>query len=451
MADAPATVPAGALMFERPATQLLGWSDERPLTWGEVSARAAALARTLEPRGSEGAVLGCSRPFAFLTALLALWQLGREALIPANLQPDAIAMLATPGVAVLRDADIESVTPAGGELRLPRAADCRLALYTSGSAGAPKRVEKTLAQLEREIRNLHALWGGTLERTCVLATVPHYHIYGLLFRVLWPLRAGRPVAERTLGDPLELRACAEKRGPYVLVSTPAHLARFPDLLPLAEWRKPELIFSSGGPLDAAAAARYRAAFGRAPLEVFGSTETGGVAWRSREGSALEDAWTPFPGMELTLGGDGALVLDSPYLAERRYRMDDAAELLDDGRFLLRGRLDRVVKVEGKRLSLPQLEQLLARHEWVSAACAVALPGAQRLGVVVRPSAAGAAALECEGARAVREALRRHLARELDPTLLPRSFRFVEALPFDERGKLASAAIERLFAGGRDDA
>ncbi|MFN2644740.1 MAG: class I adenylate-forming enzyme family protein [Burkholderiales bacterium] len=438
-------------MFNLPASQRLGWSDDRSLTWGELSTRAAGLSRTLEQSAGQGAVLGCSRPFAFLTALLALWELGREALIPANLQPDAIAMLARPDVAVLGDADIEAASPAAGELRLPAAVDCRLALYTSGSTGAPKRVEKTLAQLEREIHNLHALWGTTLARACVLATVPHYHIYGLLFRVLWPLRAGRPVEETTLADPLQLRACAEKRGPYVLVSTPAHLARFPDLLPLSEWRPPELIFSSGGPLDAAAAARYRVAFGRAPVEVFGSTETGGVAWRSRDGSAREDAWTPFPGMELALGEDGALLLDSPYLAERRYRMDDAAEFLHDGRFLLRGRLDRVVKVEGKRLSLPQLEQLLARHEWVSAACAVALPGAQRLGVVVLPSAAGAAALEREGTRAVREALRRHVGRELDPTLLPRSFRFVDALPFDERGKLAAAAIERLFAGDRDDA
>jgi len=52
---------------------------------------------------------------------------------------------------------------------------------------------------------------------------------------------------------------------------------------------------------------------------------------------------------------------------------------------------------------------------------------------------------------VREALRQHLAGLLDPTLLPRSFRFVDALPYDERGKLAAAALERLFAGARDDA
>jgi acyl-coenzyme A synthetase/AMP-(fatty) acid ligase len=439
-------------MFDRPATQLVGWSLDRPVSWGELCGRAATLSRQLDASGAKAVVLACARPFPFLTALVAAWRGGREVLIPASLQPEAIAMLKGTAGVVLRDTDIDALsTPSSTLLNVPAAASCRLALYTSGSTGAPKRVEKTLAQLQREIENLQAVWGASLAESSVLATVPHYHIYGLLFRVLWPLAAGRPVEEITVSDPMQLRACAEKRGAYVLISTPAHLARFPDLLPLAEWRKPQRIFSSGGPLDATAAARYRAAFGQAPFEVFGSTETGGVAWRSRDGSPREDAWTPFPGIAVTLGIDGALTLDSPYLNERGYRMDDAAELLEDGRFLLRGRLDRVVKVEGKRLSLPQLEQLLARHEWISAACAVTLPGAQRLGVVIVPTVEGNAALQRDGARGVREVLRRHLARELDPTLLPRGFRFVDALPYDERGKLAAERIERLFAEPSDDA
>ncbi len=420
-------------MFDHPASQLLGWSADRPVTWGDLCRRAAAI--SLRQRD---AVIACAQPFNFLAALLAVWQRGGEALIPASLQPDAIAAA---GSYVLRDHDVAEAKRGQSNFSVTEG---RLALYTSGSTGTPKRIEKTLAQLKREVDNLHALWGTTLQRTCVLSTVPHYHIYGLLFRALWPLAAGRPADETTCADPMQLRALAQKRGPYVLVSTPAHLARFPDLLPLADWQRPAMIFSSGGPLDAQSAARYREAFGCAPFEVFGSTETGGVAWRSRDGSALEDAWTTFPGIGIALGHDGALRLDSPYLPERDWRMDDAAELLPDGRFLLRGRLDRVVKVEGKRLSLPQLEQLLASHEWVSAACAVALPGPQRVGVVVVPSAAGANALRNDGPRAVRDALRMHLAAALEPSVLPRSYRFVEALPYDERGKLKAVDIEQLF-------
>jgi acyl-coenzyme A synthetase/AMP-(fatty) acid ligase len=40
-------------------------------------------------------------------------------------------------------------------------------------------------------------------------------------------------------------------------------------------------------------------------------------------------------------------------------MDDGIELMPDGRFRLLGRLDRVVKIEEKRLSLPEMEARLA--------------------------------------------------------------------------------------------
>jgi acyl-coenzyme A synthetase/AMP-(fatty) acid ligase len=53
--------------------------------------------------------------------------------------------------------------------------------------------------------------------------------------------------------------------------------------------------------------------------------------------------------------------------------------------VLRGRLDRVVKIEGKRLSLPELEQRLQSHAWVAAAAAVPLPAPLRLGVGVVPT------------------------------------------------------------------
>ena len=406
--------------------------------------RVAGIAAALAARKSDAAVLACQRPSTFLAALLALWHLRREALVPASLQPEAVAALAASGAPVLRDEDLEKFPPEENPLHLPAAAECRLALYTSGSSGEPKRVDKTLAQLDREVANLHALWGSALASSCVLATVPHYHIYGLLFRLLWPLAAGRPAEDATAADPQELARLAERNGPYVLVSTPAHLARFPELLPLAEWPRPQAIFSSGAPLAAETAARYREAWGAAPLEIFGSTETGGVAWRQRDGAEGEDAWTPFPGIAVRLDRDGALLLDSPYLAERGWRMEDAASLLPRGRFLLRGRLDRVVKIEGKRLSLPELEQRLQAHAWVAAACAVPLPAPRRLGVVIVPSAAGAAALERDGRRAVREALRRHLSAALDPTLLPRRFRFVAELPLSERGKVALKALQELL-------
>ncbi|HRE16020.1 MAG TPA: hypothetical protein PLW86_03000, partial [Rhodocyclaceae bacterium] len=58
-----------------------------------------------------------------------------------------------------------------------------LELFTSGSSGEPKRISKRLIQLEAECRVLESFWGGHIGQAAVLATVPHHHIYGLLFRV----------------------------------------------------------------------------------------------------------------------------------------------------------------------------------------------------------------------------------------------------------------------------
>src|SRR5439155_6668991 len=104
---------------------------------GALRAQAAALSLPLH----KSAVLACSRLFYFLAGLLALWQRGGEALIPASLQPDAIAAA---GSYVLREHDVKrgqrnfSVTTASTEAI--DSFSCRLALYTAGSTGAPKRV-----------------------------------------------------------------------------------------------------------------------------------------------------------------------------------------------------------------------------------------------------------------------------------------------------------------------
>src|SRR6185503_9046762 len=100
----------------------------------------------------------------------------------------------------------------------------------------------------------------------------------------------------------------------------------------------------------------RRCLGEAPLEVYGSTETGGIAWRAQREGADGADWTPFPGMALETDRDGALRLRSPYLPDGEWlTLGDAAELLPGGRFRLKGRLDRVAKIEGKRVSLPELE------------------------------------------------------------------------------------------------
>jgi acyl-coenzyme A synthetase/AMP-(fatty) acid ligase len=205
-----------------------------------------------------------------------------------------------------------------------------------------------------------------------------------------------------------------------------------------------------------AAAEFHRQIGHAPTEVFGSTETGGIAWRRQEG---EDVWTTMPGINITSGEGSSSILRSPFLSatpnSEPWHMDDALELLPDGRFRLTGRLDRIVKIEEKRLSLPELETRLEEHPWAVSAAAVALIGRrQYIGAAIVLNADGRSHLALHGRRATTQILRRHLSMHFEAVLLPRRWRFPAQLPINERGKLTQAALAAMFCGdlevGRDE-
>lgn len=389
----------------------------RRVAWGEFRSAIAARQPASSPR--RRVLLDSTSPLEFAADLLAALANDHVAVIPPNFQPQTLATFAE----LTAPLDVPPQT---------------IELYTSGSSGEPKCVHKTLRQLEAECNVLEHCWGGLAAAATVIATTPHHHIYGLLFRVLWPLLAGRPFDNTTIAEPTALAERLRVAETATLVSSPAQLSRLHQLLDLAALpHKPLLTFSSGGPLGADTAALYQQAWGAAPIEVYGSTESGGIAWRRRD-QGLH--WAPLPQVQLANDTDGALLVRSPFLPdEAPLRMEDAVEFNADGTFVLRGRLDRIVKIEEKRLSLPEMEAWLSEHPEVGAAAVapLTLSGRTVVGAVV--------ALNSDADRNPMVAtLREHLRQRFDNVLLPRRWRFVDALPFNERGKLAQAEIARLL-------
>ncbi|MEX3635564.1 AMP-binding protein [Paraburkholderia sp. BR14320] len=413
-------------------------------------ARVAGLIELVQTHDSRRCALCIDDPFEFACALFALFACGKEPVIPANATPGYLADLADAYDFLLTDADLPpfvaetQVVTANTALPIdPRAP---LTLYTSGSSGAPKPIRKALAQFNAEVHTLEQQWGALLGDATMLASVPHHHIYGLLFRVLWPLAAGRAF-DRAIGtEPLQLQARIAQCGATAVVSTPAQLSRWPALPGFAALAPaPRAFFSSGGPLAADAAQAYAASYGAAPLEIYGSTETGGIAWRRQDQG---DAWQPVAGAEVRRDDDGALCVRSPHLDhDGWHRTGDRIAFDADGRFRLQGRLDRVLKLGGKRVSLPELEARLALHPYVAQAALVPLQGAtrERVGAVVALTEAGGATLRDEGRVALAKTLRRHLADYFDAVVLPRHWRFRVSLPFDARGKLPGSAVAAAFA------
>ncbi|MFL9994638.1 AMP-binding protein [Paraburkholderia sediminicola] len=415
-------------------------------------ARVSTLVTLMQAQAARRYALCIDDPFDFACALFALFACGKEPVIPANATPGYLADLADAYDAVLTDADLPPAVR-DVDADVTHALDAShtidpqapLTLYTSGSSGTPKPIRKTLAQFNAEVHTLEKQWGALVGDATMLASVPHHHIYGLLFRVLWPLAAGRAFDRAISIEPLHLQTQIEQCGATVVVSTPAQLSRWPALPGFAALKPaPRAFFSSGGPLAVEAAQEYAAAYGAAPLEIYGSTETGGIAWRRQDQT---EAWQPVAGIEVRRDEDGALNVRSPHLDHTGWhRTDDKIAFDADGRFRLQGRLDRVLKLDGKRVSLPELEARLALHPYVAQAAIVPLEGAsrERVGAVVALTEAGSEALRAEGRVPLAQTLRRHLAEYFDVVVLPRHWRFRLTLPFDSRGKLPVAAVAAAF-------
>jgi acyl-coenzyme A synthetase/AMP-(fatty) acid ligase len=114
---------------------------------------------------------------------------------------------------------------------------------------------------------------------------------------------------------------------------------------------------------------------------------------------------------------------------------DKIQLEGDGRFRLLGRIDRILKIEGKRVSLQRLERELCELTWIKEAAVVGLGGSRPyLGAVVQLSAAGAVEIERLGKFRFERKLRRELSSTEDLAVLPRRWRFVDFMPTDQLGK-----------------
>ncbi|EZP28686.1 acyl-CoA synthetase family protein [Pseudomonas sp. RIT288] len=418
----------------------------------QLREQALSVAAGLQARGVQRMAVHLEDAADLAIALLGAWRASVSVLLPADLQAQTrqrwsseVDLWLTDHSADVHLSDLLQPALPGAELDLDQ---CRLSLCTSGSSGEPKRIDKTLRQLANEVEALEQLWGADLGEAWIIGSVATQHIYGLLFRVLWPLCAGRPFVRRQLAFPEDLQRASREHSAFAWVGSPALLKRMGDNLDWPALSAVRRVFSSGGALPTEAAQSLQQRLQQWPTEILGSSETGGIAWR--QGASL---WQPFAGVELSQDRDGALLVASPYLpAGHVEHTADAARIAADGRFELLGRLDRIVKLEEKRISLPMLEQALVAHAWVAEArMGVVQENRAVLGALLVLSDAGLFALREQGRRSLTEALRKHLSQHCEALALPRRWRLVRQLPLNSQGKLPQADIEALLLAPRPKA
>ena len=415
--------------------------DGQTRSYARFAADVAGVAAAVQGSGSHRVAVVCDGSYAFCVGLFGALHAGADIVLPPNGQPGTLQSL-RPHFDLLADDAFVAHTQGAAVATWQALPTDRPALsfFTSGSTGTPKRITKTLGQLEREIATLQTLWGEN-SGAPVCSTVSHQHVYGLTFKLLWPLAAGRPFVDET--DAVWETLLARLTAGAEIVSSPAHLERLSGLLPLPAQCRPIRVFSAGAPLSFAAATASKGLFGRRPTEIFGSTETGAFASRVQRAGA--EPWRLLPGIEMRCDDNGRLSLRAPYVAGDWFETADLVEPTAEG-FHHRGRADRIVKIEGKRISLADVDQALGRLPEVTAAASVVLPETPpRLAAAVVLSADGRRRLAELGGFRFGRMLRDALADTQEAAGRPRAWRFVAALPSGPMGKRRDADMIALFS------
>jgi len=455
-------------------------SPERSATVGEVDAlaraAAAALAAGVPPPGSLIGLVAANGP-GFLASLLALRRAGLAALLLDGQTPTAEGLRIARSLGAAGVFSCSSGWPQGpGDWILTPSPDLTdrsdrsdpfdssiaVVKLTSGSTGAPRGIATPSEALLADDAALTASM-GIRPGDRLLTIIPMAHSYGLSSLVVPALVRGTPLvlpAASSLFDPF---VAAERTEATVFPTVPAYLDA---VLRISEapLRPPSLrlVITAGAPLSPATAHRFRETFGL-PVHVFyGASECGGICY-DRAGDAGErgTVGTPVEGVRITLEpidpacpSTGRVIVRSPAvaagylpepadpdprLADGRYVTGDVAGW-QDGELTLRGRLDGLVNIKGKKINPREVEEVLGGLAGVDEVVVLGVPvpgrAEERLRAVI---ACGAGRITVED---VLSWCRGHLA----PHKVPRSVILVPEMPRTERGKLDRAALLALGAG-----
>jgi len=470
----PKSVPLSAFVKKSRSPSLVlcyegAFSDGVYKTWDDFIQGTEILRKQINSAAGRRWILHCEDSWYFLLAFTALLQCKKEILLTANISPGYIAEIRCKNADLSEETsfltDQDSIKdknlfyiPAmlsqipnpqislAQEIPVINADETSIIIYTSGSTGNPKAVKQRLTELENDNRFILSMWGEEFLKRKVCSTVNQHHIYGLLFSILLPFTAAVPFKRERITIPEELEKLGDSE--YMLITVPAFLKRAACMVSDTEKNnylklKSPFVFTSGGVLDPNTAKKTSEVLGVWPLEIYGSTETSGIAWK-QSGNGPE--WKPFDNAQISLNKDSCLIIRSPYIKDPNgFETADLAQIYPDGRFILKGRIDSVVKIEEKRISLIEMEERILLSGLVSEVCVIPMEGKrQYLAAAVVFNTEGKQRFGDQEKNEINKFWRDYLNQFFENIVIPKKWRFLDTLPVNSQGKKNIEEIKLLF-------
>ena len=432
------------------------WSDGVFKTWGDFLRDTAKMRHFIESRETDSYILHCGDFWYFGITFTALLQCRKAVHLTQNISENFLAEALLPGMELLTDAEVQnslyipeiiekSEEPTEEEIeKTPEinGETTRIFLFTSGSTGKPKAVPQRMKEFEEDNAFIISKWLDKISERKFVSTVSQHHIFGFLFGFSLPFTTGTPFRRKRIEFPEEFETLDDEK--YLIVATPAFLKRTVEMEDKLNMRDPWL-FTSGGAVSPELAVKTDRLFGIYPLEVYGSTETSGIAYRMQDKDGL--VWTPFDNAKIWLGEDGCLRIISPYIKDPAgFATADMAEMLENGKFLLKGRSDSIVKIEEKRISLTEVENRLLESGLVEDVKVIALSNdiRQYLAAALVLNEKGKAEFSGKEKYVINRYFHDFLMHYFENTVIPKKWRFLDKLPTDIQGKKHKEEIAALF-------
>jgi acetyl-CoA synthetase len=364
--------------------------------------------------------------------------------------------------------------------------DSLFILYTSGSTGRPKGIRHTMAGYNLYAKRTFEWVFDYREEDIFWCTADCGWITGHSYIVYGPLSAGatQVLYEGAPNWPAEDRFwdIIERYRVSILYTAPTAIRAFikwgdhhvekHDLSSL------RLLGSVGEGINPEAWMWYyeKIGGGRCPIvDTWWQTETGGIMMSPLPGAIpckpgsctkplpgiiprivhadFSDVGTneggmlciekPWPGMLRGIWGNDDRYRDGYYgKVPHMYLTGDNARRDEDGYYWIMGRIDDVINVSGHRLSTIEIESALVSHPAVAEAAAVGRPDelkGQGIAVFVTLK-------NHDPSDAMRDALKKHVRKEIGALAVPDDVRFTTALPKTRSGKIMRRLLRDIAAG-----
>lgn len=307
--------------------------------------------------------------------------------------------------------------------------------YTSGFTGFPKLIEKTLKQFEAEALKIIGEFGEGLKNSIFVYSVPHYHSYGFVFDFLVPYILELKLADNRINY-LETLNNFEEYKNITFITNPAFLKRIDksSLKIKSKWT----VFSSTGALDKEVNDLCIEVFNTDAIEIYGSTEGGGMAYRKR---SEKDLWTRLKIVQLKVNENGSLFCSSGYTGEGFWvHVGDVVDMKNEDEFELLGREDSIVKIEGKRISVQQIDRQIMEDKNFKDSYTIYCKSDKREYVASFIVLSDADANEED----MKKYLKDYLKGYFEKIVIPKKIYFTDSIPRNEMGKIDRKRLDAIM-------